>query len=90
MRVLKWIIDRCEGRGSAMESPIGCVPRPEDLDLEGLEGIAAERISELLAVKPEEWAKELAGQEEFFETLEPYVPDELLEQHQKLAQRLGR
>jgi phosphoenolpyruvate carboxykinase (GTP) len=90
MRVLKWIIDRCEGRGGAMETPIGCVPRPEDLDLEGLEGIAAERIGELLAVKPEEWAKELAGQEEFFKTLEPYVPEELLEQHKRLAQRLGR
>jgi phosphoenolpyruvate carboxykinase (GTP) len=90
MRVLKWIIDRCEGRGGATESPIGCVPRPEDLDLEGLEGVSAEKMSELLAVKPEEWAKELAGQEKFFQTLEPYVPEELLDEHKKLAQRLGR
>jgi len=90
MRVLKWIIDRCEDRGGATESPIGCVPRPEDLDLEGLEGVSAEKMSELLAVKPEEWAKELAGQEEFFKALEPYVPEELLDEHKKLAQRLGR
>jgi phosphoenolpyruvate carboxykinase (GTP) len=90
MRALKWIIDRCEGRGGATESPIGCVPRPEDLDLEGLEGVSAKNMSELLAVKPEEWAKELIGHAEFFTTLEPYVPEELLAEHKKLAQRLGR
>jgi phosphoenolpyruvate carboxykinase (GTP) len=89
MRVLKWIIDRCEGRGGGKETPIGCVPRPEDLDLEGLEGVSAENLSELLAVKPEEWAQELAGQEKFFETLAPYVPEELLKEHKKLAKRLA-
>ena len=90
MRVLKWIIDRCEGRGGAGESPIGSVPRAEDLDLDGLEGVSPERMRELLAVKPEEWAKELKGQKEFFKTLEPYLPNELLEELQKLGQRLAR
>ena len=90
MRVLKWIIDRCEGRGGAGESPIGSIPRAEDLDLDGLEGVSPERIRELLAVKPEEWAKELEGQKEFFKTLEPYLPNELLEELQKLGQRLSR
>ena len=90
MRVLKWIVDRCEGRGGAGESPIGSVPRAEDLDLDGLEGVSPEKMRELLAVKPDEWAKELKGQEEFFKTLEPYLPHELLEEHQKLAKRLGR
>ena len=89
MRVLKWIIDRCEGQGGAGESPIGAVPRPQDLDLKGLEGVSEVSLSELLSVKPEEWAKELAGQEEFFKTLQPYVPQELLDQHDKLAERLG-
>jgi phosphoenolpyruvate carboxykinase (GTP) len=88
MRVLKWIIDRCVGRGGAGESPIGSVPRPEDLDLEGLEGVSPEVMSELLAVKPDEWARELAGQEKFFATLQPYLPEELLEEHKKLAKRL--
>ena len=90
MRVLKWIVDRCEGRGGAGESPIGSVPRAEDLDLDGLEGVSPERMRELLAVKPEEWAKELKGQKEFFKTLEPYLPNELLEELQKLGQRLSR
>jgi phosphoenolpyruvate carboxykinase (GTP) len=90
MRVLKWIVDRCEGRGGAGESPIGSIPRAEDLDLDGLEGVSPERMGELLAVKPEEWAKELKGQKEFFKTLEPYLPNELLEELQKLGQRLSR
>ena len=47
-------------------------------------------MRELLAVKPDEWAKELKGQEEFFKTLEPYLPDELLEELQKLGKRLSR
>ena len=89
MRVLKWIVDRCEGLGGAEESPIGIVPRAEDLDLDGLEGVSPERMRELLAVKPEEWAKELKGQNEFFKTLEPYLPSELLEEVQKLGQRLS-
>jgi phosphoenolpyruvate carboxykinase (GTP) len=89
MRVLKWIIDRCEGRGGAGESPIGSIPRAEDLDLDGL-SVSPERMRELLAVKPEEWAKELKGQKEFFKTLEPYLPNELLEELQKLGQRLSR
>ena len=90
MRVLKWIIDRCEGRGGAGESPIGSIPRAEDIDLDGLEGVSPERMRELLAVKPVEWAKELKGQKEFFKTLEPYLPNELLEELQKLGQRLSR
>ena len=44
MRVLKWIIDRCEGRGGGEASPIGCVPRPEDLDLEGLDSVSEESM----------------------------------------------
>ena len=90
MRVLKWIVDRCEGSGGAGGSPIGAVPRPEDIDLEGLEGVSRENLSELLSVKPDEWAKELAGQEEFFATLAPYVPEELLAEQKKVGERLGR
>src|SRR5205814_5709856 len=90
MRVLKWMIDRCEGRGGAEESPIGSAPRPEDLDLEGLEGVSPEMMGQLLAVKAEEWERELAGQEEFFESLQPYVPEELIDEHKKLAARFAR
>src|SRR5438105_2750650 len=90
MRVLQWILERCENRGGASESPIGYVPRPEDLDLDELPDVSPEMMRELLAVKPDEWKKELAGHEQFFETLQPYVPNELNEQRKKLAERLTR
>ncbi|MEP6975960.1 MAG: phosphoenolpyruvate carboxykinase (GTP), partial [Spartobacteria bacterium] len=90
MRVLQWIVERCEGRGSAAETPIGCVPRPEDLDLEGLEGMSAEKLTELLSVNPEEWATESAGQAEFFQSLGPNVPEELLAEQKKVAEKFAR
>ncbi|MGH8093513.1 MAG: phosphoenolpyruvate carboxykinase (GTP) [Chthoniobacterales bacterium] len=90
LRVLKWIVDRCEGRGGAGDSPIGAVPRAEDLDLGGLEGVSPETMRELLAVKPDEWARELAGQKKFLESLGPKVPKELLAEYEKVAKRLSR
>jgi phosphoenolpyruvate carboxykinase (GTP) len=90
MRVLKWIVDRCEGHGGVTQTAIGGVPRPEDLDLEGLEGISPEKIRELLAVNSEEWSKELTAQQGYFQTLQPDVPEELLAEQKKVAQRLER
>jgi len=88
MRVLKWMIDRCEGRGGATESPIGFVPRAEDLDLAGIAEVSAETLRELLSVKPDEWKEELASQQKFFSTIEPNLPAQLKEQREKVAQRL--
>jgi phosphoenolpyruvate carboxykinase (GTP) len=88
MRVLKWAIDRCEGRGGASESVIGWVPRLEDLDLDELAGVSPEQMRHLLAVNPEEWKTEIAGHEKFFESLGGVVPAELEEQRKRLAQRL--
>jgi phosphoenolpyruvate carboxykinase (GTP) len=90
MRVLRWIIGRCESRAGAAETPIGAVPRAQDLDLEELPGVSAEQLRDLLAVKPEEWAKELQGQKEFLESLGPTVPKELMAEHEKVARRFGR
>ncbi|MBA3961310.1 MAG: phosphoenolpyruvate carboxykinase (GTP) [Chthoniobacterales bacterium] len=90
MRVLKWMIDRCEDKSGAQRTAIGCIPRAEDLDLEGLEGVSAEQLKTLLWVEPNEWMKELAGQKEFFDSLAPNVPKELLAQGEKLAERLDR
>ncbi|MGI8481608.1 MAG: phosphoenolpyruvate carboxykinase (GTP) [Chthoniobacterales bacterium] len=87
MRVLKWMVDRCEGKSGAEKTPIGCVPRPEDLDLEGLADVTPERLKELLSVKPDEWKTELEGQAKFFETLKPDIPRELLAQRDKVAER---
>ncbi len=86
MRVLKWIIERCEGRDAAVKSPIGLLPHPNDLDLAGSD-LPHKAIVELLGVDHEEWQKELVAHEKFFESLGGVVPAELLEQREKLAER---
>lgn len=90
MRVLKWMIDRCEGKGGATESPIGFVPRTEDLDREGLDNIRVEDLRKMLSVEASEWEAELKEQQKFFETLQPYVPDELLKEGEKVADRFRK
>ena len=87
MRVLKWMIDRCEGKADAAESPIGWLPRPGDLDLAELDGVSEETMKELLAVKAVEWTTELEGSAKFFETLQPDLPPELLAERDKVAKR---
>jgi phosphoenolpyruvate carboxykinase (GTP) len=89
MRVLKWVIDRCEGRGDASESAIGHVPRMEDLDLDELDGASSEQMQQVLSVNADEWQNELAGHAEFFQSLGGVVPEELLTQRDQLAQRFA-
>jgi phosphoenolpyruvate carboxykinase (GTP) len=86
MRVLKWMIDRCEGSDAAVESPVGFLPRPADLDLQGMD-IPHQSIVALLGIDHEEWQKEFADQLAFFESLGGVVPQELLEQREKLVKR---
>ncbi|MDQ6913651.1 MAG: phosphoenolpyruvate carboxykinase (GTP), partial [Verrucomicrobiota bacterium] len=87
MRVLKWIIDRVEGHGGGAETEIGTIPRPEDFDLAELNDVSRETMRELFSIKPDEWKKELEGQTEFFKTLGQDMPQELLAQHDKLAEK---
>ena len=86
MRVLQWIIDRCEGGAGAAKSSIGWLPRPGDLDLAGLE-IGSEAMKVLLSVDRGQWEKELAAHGEFFDSLGGVVPSELLEQRARLVAR---
>jgi phosphoenolpyruvate carboxykinase (GTP) len=87
MRVLKWIIDRCEGRVGANESAIGYIPRMQDLDLDELGSVTPNQMRELLNVNAEEWQKEISGHATFFESLSGVVPDELEKQRRNLAAR---
>jgi phosphoenolpyruvate carboxykinase (GTP) len=86
MRVLKWIIDRCEGTGAALKSPIGWLPSPHHLDLAELE-IDHKCVAEILGIDHEEWQKEFAEHKEFFDSLSGVVPEELLQQREQLAER---
>ncbi len=87
-RVLKWIFERCSGTADAVESPIGNMPRPGALDVDGLD-IDAATLEELLRVDEAGWCDELPMIEEHFATFGDRLPPQLREQLERLQQRLG-
>jgi phosphoenolpyruvate carboxykinase (GTP) len=89
VRVLKWMLDRIEGRAAATETPIGDVPTPGSLDLEGL-SISRDSLDELLRVDPNDWAAELDATAKFFEKFGARLPEEIRAEHAGLAARLQR
>jgi phosphoenolpyruvate carboxykinase (GTP) len=88
MRVLKWIIERVQGRAGAVETPAGLVPRPQDLDLTNLD-IPKARLEELFEVGIKDWKDEVGQIREFFKPYRNRLPGEIREQHEKL-ERLAR
>ncbi len=88
VRVLKWIVERVQGKGEATETPIGFVPTPGSLDLEGL-SLSPETMEELLRVDRDAWEQELAEQKQFFEQFGERLPQEIWQEHAALAARLG-
>jgi phosphoenolpyruvate carboxykinase (GTP) len=87
LRVLKWIVERVEGRAGAEDTPVGLVPRTSDIDLEGLE-IASNRLRAAMAIKRDDWSAELRSQDEFFNLLDCELPREIEVQHEALAAAL--
>jgi phosphoenolpyruvate carboxykinase (GTP) len=87
VRVLKWILERVEGRGGAQETPIGYVPARNALTLDGL-NISADAVDELLRVDPEDWEQELVDSKQFFQKFGERLPREIREEHEKLSGRL--
>jgi phosphoenolpyruvate carboxykinase (GTP) len=87
-RVLKWIVERVEGSAEAKETPIGYVPAPGALDLEGLD-VVPEQIEQALTVDSDEWRAELPLIEEWFATIGDKVPATLLTELDGLKQRIG-
>jgi phosphoenolpyruvate carboxykinase (GTP) len=86
-RVLEWIFRRCDGDADAARTPIGDVPRPADLNLEGLD-IAPERLEQLLSVDPEQVRGELEQTREHLEQFGDRLPRELWDQFEALERRL--
>lgn len=87
VRVLKWMLDRIEGRAAAAETPIGFVPTPGSLDLDGLE-ISKESLGELLRVDPGDWTQEAADTAKFLEKFGARLPGEIRAEHKALTDRL--
>ena len=89
MRVLDWIIDRCDGKADAVETAIGYEPKPEDINVEGLEDITTETIADLLTVDKALWKQEVEGIREFYGKFGSKLPKEMSAQLDALDKRLG-
>jgi phosphoenolpyruvate carboxykinase (GTP) len=88
MRVLKWIVDRCQGRVAAEETALGWMPSIDGFDIEGLPGYDREKLKQVLAINGEDWRQEILMQEELFLKLYSDLPKELLFQKELLIARL--
>jgi phosphoenolpyruvate carboxykinase (GTP) len=88
MRVLKWIVDRAHGRALARETPIGWMPRYEDIEWEGLGSFTKERFDDLQAFDRDAWRKEVMAHEELFLKLHDHLPPEMIYERELLICRL--
>jgi len=86
VRVLKWILERIEGRGAAEETPIGWVPAKNSLTLEGL-NVSSQAIEELLRVNPDDWGAEMDDSRQFLAKFGARLPREIRDEHDKLSRR---
>ena len=89
MRVLLWILDRCDGKAEAVETPIGFVPKAEDIDIEGLD-LSLDTIKELLTVDKASWLEDVANIKEFYAQIGDHMPKELYEELDKLESNLKK
>jgi len=87
MRVLNWIIDRCEGKADATETAIGYVPKPEDIDLTDLD-MDMDTLKDILTVDKDVWNKEAAEIEEHYKKFGDRLPEELRAQLNNLKTNL--
>jgi phosphoenolpyruvate carboxykinase (GTP) len=87
VRVLKWMLDRIEGRAGATETPIGCVPTPSSLTLDGL-SISRSTLEELLSVNPSDWTDEEHSIDKFFAKFGDSLPEPIRKEQKALAERL--
>jgi phosphoenolpyruvate carboxykinase (GTP) len=88
-RVLKWVVERMEGTAAAIETPIGHVPAPGSLDVDGLD-MSPEQVEAALRVDPEEWKAELPQIQEWFEKFGDQLPAVLWTELDGLRARLGQ
>ncbi len=91
MRVLEWIMKRCFDEIDAVDSPIGYMPKPEDINIEGLEGeVTLDTIKDLLTVDNGLWKQEVDGIKEFYSKFGDKVPKELKDCLSELEANLNK
>jgi phosphoenolpyruvate carboxykinase (GTP) len=87
LRVLRWIMERCEGRAEAVETPIGFLPKPSDIDTSGLD-ISEDTMNALLSVHVEQWQAEMDSVGEYLDSYGDRLPAALKEKHAGIVEDL--
>ncbi len=90
MRVLKWILDRSQGRGYGIESPLGWMPRYDDMVWDGLDGMTPDKFNKIMSVNSEAWKQEILSHEEMFSKLYDRLPREFTFMRELLLSSLWR
>lgn len=88
LRVLRWIVDRCENNVDAQETAIGYLPDPASLDIAGLD-IDPDTLQQLCALDAGQWRDEISAIQEYLESFGDRLPKALAERCQKVAAELG-
>jgi len=89
MRVLMWILARCEGKVDADITPIGYVPKAEDICIEGLSDVTLDTIRGLLSVDVDAWLEDVANIKEFYAQVGSRVPAAMYDELAALEARLN-
>ncbi len=88
LRVLRWIIDRCEDRVGAIETAIGLLPNPQDIDTQGLD-ISVATMAALTSIDTEQWQTEMNAIGEYLDSYGERLPDALRQEQQKVQRALA-
>ncbi len=89
MRVLKWIVQRVQGNAHAVESPLGYMPKYEDMDWTGSD-VTAETFYKVMAVDPDLWKQEVASHDELFNRLYDRIPKEMILMRELILSKMWR
>ncbi|MCX5716270.1 MAG: phosphoenolpyruvate carboxykinase (GTP) [Candidatus Omnitrophica bacterium] len=87
LRVLEWVLDRCNGKIEAEKTAIGYAPRSSDIDMTGLH-VPEGTLEKLMSIDPKEWLEESKGIKKFFKQFKKDLPEELWQEFETLQQRL--
>lgn len=88
MRVLMWMIARCEGKVEGVETPVGITPKADDINIEGLD-FTREQVEGLLNIDRDLWQQEAQGIREFYDKIGPRLPKAMAQELSKLEEKLS-